>query len=419
MGLIARAISLRHLALKPKGLLHKGLEIIKCLERERKKSSSFLITQDELDTITASLQSNRKDQIPVIREELSHPQIPLTWEEAGIKSPSKSLGPTIITEELQQLFSGQAGAEEKSEKKEDLIKKEISGLQDGIEAPAQLFSILKNNLGFSKAALLLYDPLRMVFAPWASCGYDKTTLHRLRIPLGYNKIFNQVANGDLLILSAKEELAGFKKCFSSREFAILSNIIFAPFIVTEKLIAVLVITNSEPPGTGDDTALLSRISAHAAPIIHRAREEKLKDLKQESASSPESLQDHVRTLAETCKQQGTPFIIIKISLERVIKSIVHNNPYLDSFRLREDILNLMRSFLADIGSIRNLNQHHLLLLIYAMPEADAELLIYQIGLAFRKFFRELASEQKIYFNEAYKVFPDDREEVLELLSELV
>ena len=60
----------------------------------------------------------------------------------------------------------------------------LRALPDDVELPSRLFTVLKDALGIARGALLLYDPLRMVYAPWASCGLDQTTLHRMRISLG-------------------------------------------------------------------------------------------------------------------------------------------------------------------------------------------------------------------------------------------
>ncbi|MBA7620035.1 hypothetical protein ES703_27377 [subsurface metagenome] len=274
------------------------------------------------------------------------------------------------------------------------------------------------NLHLTKAALLLYDPIRMVFAPWASVGYDKTTHHRLRISLGFNKYFNRVANGTVLNLTTEQELEGFKNCFSSREYAALTQLILSPLIFNEKLIAILLITHMEESHFKDILALLSEISIQAAPAIFRAREEKLKNIRQESLVSPEPLEDSVQKLARNCQKKGLPLVMIKLSLEKVIQSIISHNALLDPFRLKEDISSIIYSLLYEIGAVHNLDQNHILLLIHNMQAPDPELLIHHIGLTLKMFFRELPKEQRINFNEEIKIFPEDREDVLELLSEL-
>ena len=78
----------------------------------------------------------------------------------------------------------------------------IASLRGGVELRRAFSRCLTTLLGSAKGALLLYDPVRLVYAPWAVRGYDQTTLHRMRIPLGANNAWNAMANGLPLFLSA-------------------------------------------------------------------------------------------------------------------------------------------------------------------------------------------------------------------------
>ena len=92
----------------------------------------------------------------------------------------------------------------------------LKSLPDGVELPSQLFSLLIARLGIQKGALLLFDPLRMVYAPWASRGYDPTTTHRMRISLGASESWNALANGSPMLLTDPPALAAYQPYFSSR-----------------------------------------------------------------------------------------------------------------------------------------------------------------------------------------------------------
>jgi len=298
------------------------------------------------------------------------------------------------------------------------ILQALEGLQDGIEAPGELFCLLVKELKLAQAALLLYDPLRMVFAPWASVGYDTTTLRRVRIPLGYNQSFNRVANGDVLTLKEKAALEEFKPFFSSREFSLLSELIFVPFISAGKLAAVLLITRAGAPPNGESEELYRALAAASAPLINRAREEKLTRLKREPLEASEPLEDRVQALAQKAQKDGRPLVLIKMALDKIVESIRVKNPYMDQFRLKEDICVILSSHLIDIGVLVSLDQKHVLLLIQGMEEADPGLLVHHLGLTLTRYFRELTPEHKSEFSEETRVYPCDGADALKLLAEL-
>ena len=129
---------------------------------------------------------------------------------------------------------------------------------DGVELPSRLFTSLKRNLSIVKGALLLYDPVRLEYAPWASCGFDETTLHRLRISLGANETFNALANGKPLSVTDQGLRNAFQTYFSSREFASVgAGVLLCPFIVDDTLAGVLLVTELKAEFENDDQLLAS------------------------------------------------------------------------------------------------------------------------------------------------------------------
>ena len=154
----------------------------------------------------------------------------------------------------------------------------IQALPDGLELPSQLFSALAEQLSIEKGALLLFDPVRLVYAPWASLGYDQTTLHRMRIPLGANESFNALANGSPVLVEDASTRGAYEQYFSAREFSSLSRILLTPFITAEKLVGVLLLTALKPPFAGDAELLqcLKAIADAGSPRVQKAREKKLR-----------------------------------------------------------------------------------------------------------------------------------------------
>ena len=266
----------------------------------------------------------------------------------------------------------------------------------------------------SKAALLLYDPLRLVFAPWAIVGFDQTTHHRLRIPLGYNQIFNRIANGDVMVVTTEEELGSFQRCFSSGDFAALDRIQFIPFIFNGKLIALLLVAET---GIELPTEQWDQIITSAAPVLFRAREEKMERLKQEFVETADSIEEKAATLAKMALDRGHPFIIIRISLEAAVEKIIQDNPHLDPFRLKEDLANLVHTLLSDAGKVYSLDRYLIILFIYRLEEADTELLLHHIELSLRFYFKELPTE--IDFQEETGIISEDDTLLPQVLSSLI
>ncbi len=408
MGLFRRARSLQQ---KPKriGLLGLSRKII-----ARLKDRYPPITQAELDAIMALKPEESGAPISITSTENKRPAVvPLSWEDAGIALPLSSRGPSISADELDIVL----GADKKLETENLLLQKIFSAighLQESIEAPAYLFRILKDHLNFSKAALLLYDPLRLVFAPWAIVGFDQTTHHRLRIPLGYNQSFNLIANGDVLIVSSDEELESFHRCFSSGDFAALDRIQFVPFIFNEKLIALLLVA-----GTGVElsTEHWEQIITRSAPVLFRAREEKMERLKQEFVDTADSIEEKAATLAKLALDRGHPFIMIRISLEAAVEKIIQDNPHLDPFRLKEDLSNLVHTLLSDAGKVYSLDRYLIMLFVYHLEEADTEFLLHHIELSLRFYFKELPAV--IDFQEEIRIISEDDTLVPQVLSSLI
>ncbi len=407
MGLFKRAHSVLGKSVRT-GLLARTQQ----LPSDAARPASYpYITQDELDALLERRGPEETPRKDTRRAVQSPPGVPLTWHDAGLASSPPFLGPTIEPAELKTALSG--GAAEHSEDQELIY--EVSRLKDGLEAPAELFSQLQAHLQLTAAALLLYDPLRMVYAPWASCGYDQTTQHRLRIPTGLNEEFDRVAQGEMLALDEAQQLARFRGCFSSRSFSRIRELILVPFIAYEKLLAVLLVTSMARPYR-EVRGLLAVVAERAAPLLYRAREEKLQLLRREPPGTPSALVEDVRSFATTCQNSGRRLILIRLSFQPALSLLERRFPAVDSFRLREDLGAVVSSLSQEIGSVYRFDRTHLLLLVHGMAQADPELLLHQISMVVRGLFHELSSAPVL---EAEHRTGTDPEQAVRALSELV
>ena len=294
----------------------------------------------------------------------------------------------------------------------------ITSLSGGIESVAELFSLVRDFFKLSKSAILLYDPLRMVFSPWASAGLDQTTLHRLRIPLGFNKNFNRVANGEVLVFKKSGQIKEFNSFFSARENSAVNQLIFVPFIADNKLIAILLIIKMETIINLETPGILKEVSLVAAPHIYQAREKKLNNLGDGKIATFESLQSRVDELIDKCGKRNMSLVLIKISIEHLINTVLKYNEFIDSFRLKEDLYRITGSLLADIGEVFRLDSNNLILLVSEMQITDPALLLHQLAISLGTFFEILKTEQSMGFDEKIMVYPEDGDSSEKLLSDL-
>jgi hypothetical protein len=431
MGLLQKAVSVS----PGKGLLRKSLDIL----RGSEAGPSILVTQEEVDELLA----NRKSETPVYRkpEIVVPPKVPLTWSDAGITAPS-ARGPTIDDAEFRRIHGGKktervvarSRAPEKTlqdayevptpppppvDPTEEIISR-IFALAPGVELPSRMFGILKARLSITKGALLLFDPIRLVYAPWASTGYDTTSLHRLRIPRGATEGFTSVASGRAIIIKGMEQIAHYEKYFSNREHAFIERIILAPVISDETLIAVLLITAASPPLPSENSLLssLERIAGAAAPVIQKSREEKLKrgTVSAEMIRAP-SKEELTRLLSSPSWSKKS-ILFISLTLADYEKQFLSMVPDMDPFRLDEDMRHFLRSFTADLGCAIPLGSAKYLVGLQDIEKKDLDIFLHQLTVYLNTIFGEIEGDGVLGMGAIQKVrqFPGEGEGITELAA---
>lgn len=261
----------------------------------------------------------------------------------------------------------------------------LRALPDGVELPSQLFSMLLTRLGIGKGALLLFDPLRVAYAPWASRGYDPTTMHRLRISLGATESWNALANGAPLLLADAPSLAPYQAYFSSREFSSISRMFLTPFIAEEKLIAVLLATDLASPFP-DDAALLAclaQVALAGANRIYAARASRMADagiVVSAAQNAAETTPGNEMTrFISGLGTAPTRVLLVSLSLEDFSRAVIVAHPHLDPFRLHEDITYFLGSFLADLGRITAVRQGRFIVGLPDFDQRDLDLFLHQMA----------------------------------------
>lgn len=261
-----------------------------------------------------------------------------------------------------------------------LIIRDAKAASDGVELPSRLFTTLRKRLSITKGALLLYDPVRMEYAPWASHGFDQTTLHRMRIPLGANPTFNALANGDPLEVTDPDQKAAFQRFFSSREFSNLERMILSPYIHEDSLVGVLLATETRHPfpDTAQLLSCLKDIAADLAPLLQKARGFLMNWSQAKATRPPATPEEQVERILASPAVQGKKLLFLSLGLGPYIRGIAAVHEDLDLFRLREDFRSLLDAFLADLGAAIMLPAGALLICLQGVQRDDIPLFLHQL-----------------------------------------
>jgi hypothetical protein len=406
MGLLKRARSLhgasRSDRVTSKGLLQKSLELIEKLLPQQQELKPT-VDQKELDAPSSASFS----AVPAGTEKKSPETVPRTWKESGQASPEEAVQ---TPSESQQLTEAQ---------RHERLWAGLREIEEGIEFPGRLFSLVKEQLQLERAALLLYDPVRMAFAPWAVHGFDETTNHRLRIPLGANDTMNRLASGKVRLLSGPEQLQPFQQFFSLREFSTLSNLLLVPFIYESKFMGLLLSAQSGQTNLEPFETLADR----AAGYLYSARERHLEGAKRGTPQQPQSLREAVRAALQPCLEKGFSPLLIRINTRTLIESVQKRNPYIDLFRLNQDISRVVLSLFQSLGSVFQVDRERMLILVTnkanPLQEGDCELLLYHLKATLGRLLPELAGQEQIDLDEQVRIPSPDIEEALTYLAEIV
>jgi len=395
MGLLKRARSFQGASragrIGSKGLLQKSLEIINRV--------ALYLSQDELDVPASS----GLVAFPETADAKTPESVPRTWQESGQTAPEAVEEPDEASLRLR-------------------LSEQLAQIEEGIEAPSRLFRLLVQLLRLNRAALLLYDPVHMVFAPWSVQGFDETTAHRLRIPLGANDTMNRLAAGKIFLLSDSETLQMFQPYFSFREFSTLSYLVLIPFVRENRYMGLLLIADTDMPLEADKLKIFEYLAVHAAGVIYNARERHLEGARRGTPEKPESVRDRIRDFLRPYLEEGISPVMIRIDTDRLIESVKQQNPYVDIFRLGQDISRVVLSLFHSLGPVLNIEQNRILILVAgkeSASEADPRLLLYHLKATLARLLPELSDRSSIDLNEQVRVPQADLEEVFTLLAEIV
>lgn len=288
-----------------------------------------------------------------------------------------------------------------------------AALDATIDLPSRLFGLLKERLGIAKGALLLLDTERGVFAPWAACGYDQATLRRLRIP-AQEPALAGLAGGSAVEVSEPKPVADLRRFFSSRESGAIERLLLAPLAAEGRLAGLVVVTD---PGGDGFAGVLARAAAAAVPALVRLRDEILRTGRG-PASPRESREELTRFLAAH-PRGAQPFTVFPLSLERCRRRVMAANPWLDPFRLEEDLRTVVSVFAADQGRAVHLGRLRFLVAVRDLGTSDTDLFAHQLATLLGSLFHATVFEPADAEIGAARGFPSGTDATPEAAAELL
>ena len=283
----------------------------------------------------------------------------------------------------------------------------VAAIPAGFAAPLQLFALLRDALGLQQAALLAYDPRRHVYSALAAIGFDATSRHRLRLEPGANADFNRAAEGNLVEVRG-EDLAAFREYFSSREFSGIRQLALVPCLHSQRLVGLLLVARLAKPLAAETRELLRSSMSAGGPLLAQDGEEPAA----EDARPPA---ERLRALLAECQSRSQALILIRLSLDELLRLAQERFPELESFRLYEFLVGSCRRLLRGIGQVEIPKPRVLVLLVHGMKEADPPLLLRQLESALLAEIRGLVEARSVDLRPEVLTVTDDIQQAQDFL----
>ena len=292
--------------------------------------------------------------------------------------------------------------------------KVLESEQLGLDFPSSLFSHLKRDFQIIKGALFLPET-DSHFVPWAETGFDRTTSRRIRIPPSIIKEIQLWDTFNIMELSGTK-LEIMRDFFSFREFSVTEKVLIAPILSEKKIIAVLFITDSEILSSPQDEVIIffETLSREAGPLLLRKRESVLNKLDTIAVKeeNPETAINHYIE-----QMNDKKFLLVSVELIEFIKSIKESDPDSITFRIKQDIVRLIKTLISDKGKVIDTGGSTILILLKGEKDKEAELFVHQIGLSLGYFYKQNIRDFKPDYS--IKTYPADGITAEKLLDEIL
>jgi len=293
----------------------------------------------------------------------------------------------------------------------------IHDTKTDLQAPAELFTIIREVFFIEKGSLLLLNHREQQFIGWAHQGYDKTTRHRLRLPYDIvNRFFSERNCAPILL--EHPDTATLRHFFSIREYSILEKIYLLPFIYQDKIIGILLVTSSPILLESDESFFepFKNVFTTIAKIIYHSREEKLNKLSQTEVKPKNLILQQITCLTEQAHHHETKVYFIVFNLKDLLETVQRDLENIDVYRMQEDIFQIITSMMPENDKIYFVDPYKLLVILSGRYHINDKLFVHQITIALRQLYTSLHG----FTLDTYEIitYPDDAsrpDEIIKLI----
>ncbi|MCF7928588.1 MAG: hypothetical protein K9L68_06415 [Spirochaetales bacterium] len=265
------------------------------------------------------------------------------------------------------------------------------------------------------------DKTYSIFAPWAVQGLDQTTRHRLRIPTDFLERFcySPDYSDTTVCLLQHEDLKPFRLYFSTREFGLTNRLLLVPFRGENSLYGVLFVTDAQFLNAEEERVreVFKQIQETVQPHFYEYRQKLLDQLDTGPILPPHDLFDITREAVNTAQSDNSRAALLLISLAGIVQTILSTSPEADQYRVQSDILQVLKTITAEVGTIVRTDSENLVLILLGEPSKDIDLMMHQIRNSLQNLFSELDQDTTLVKKIIY--YPDDGATPEELLDRLL
>lgn len=221
------------------------------------------------------------------------------------------------------------------------------------------------------------DEANADLVPWVSTGIDRTTQHHLRLPIEFLDGLPGVEDGASASVEG-ELLQTLRPYFSSREFALVRRIKVTPFVAGDRLVAALLLVDSENSPLAR-TVDLSELES-AAPLAARKIEGARAILGQGPAEMRlAALRSHVLSILGEAQGAGLHVTIARINLDRLAGELLSkSSTQADLYRFKRDLAGALTTMVSGSGELVGSSAGRMLLIIQSKTPYSERLLGHQL-----------------------------------------
>ncbi|MDR1179174.1 MAG: hypothetical protein LBK44_01610 [Spirochaetales bacterium] len=262
----------------------------------------------------------------------------------------------------------------------------------GLEYPADLFSILKKHFSIRKGALLLPENETDIFVPWSICGFDKTTQRRMRI--APDLLYSALRLGESrVIITTLNEMTGLSPCFSSREAALVEDILLCFFTTEEKIHGLLLVADSPYLFLAEPVLRMVFVvmGELASPVLARSRGSRLRKRRDYGLLRKDRFLTSLKKYAGDLPEEAS-LSLFTIDVSALVKELLVSHPDLDGYRVLQDISSLIETLLAGSPVFVSPAKKKILAATQT-GQYDSALFIHQVSLKLCKLFQHTLREK--------------------------